>query len=102
MKSIDKDHAVARAAHQIAAAAHGMLALVGMTADELKERLAQFPTPHVSPEVVDAVLSATNSDTVRMDDLSDIAWALGCEWDFHIRRWPEPEQETAEPQPLSS
>lgn len=93
MKSIDLDHARARVAHQIAAGVHTMLAEVGMTIDELKDRLARFPRPSCTPETVDLILTATSSDKITMNDLSDIAWALGFEWSFHIQRWPEPEPE---------
>jgi hypothetical protein len=99
MKSIDKDHAVARTAHQIAAGVHMMLAETGMTVDELKAKLAQFPAPITSSDTVDAVLSGSYSDIVRIDDLSDIAWALGCEWDFHIQRWPEEMPDSVVDQP---
>lgn len=91
----DRPHAVAKASHRIAAHVHFMLAERGMTADELKEKLGHFPPPITSEAIVDAVLTATLPEAVTCRALSDIAFALGCEWRFEVARIPE---EPVEPQ----
>lgn len=98
--SIDLPHARETLAHRIAACVHAMLAERGMTASELKYKLSQFPAPHCQPECVDAILTATDSDKVTLNDLADVAWALEFEWDFQIRKLPEaaPDEEVGHDQ----
>lgn len=93
--SIDLNHAKAALSHRLAACVHMMLAVRGLTAEELKDKLNKFPEPHCLPAVVDWVLSATQADKIHCTELSDIAWALGFEWEFTIKKpsGPVPSEE---------
>lgn len=82
MNAESREKAENRVAHQIAAHVHAMLAIRGMTADDLIRKLRLYRD---EPGLVEDLLLGRNIHRLTLRFLSDVAFVLGFEWRFEGR-----------------